>query len=182
MPNIKGNTNYNNATIRAKVKKQKINISGQVIQSLTTINSNIRTDTPLINSVLLSNSDYIGANPKQEKSFIKTDVQSYGNATTTKKGIARIATTEEVILGEDNSTIVTPFTLKNTVVSDKHYTHNQAIASNNWIINHNLNKKPSISVVDSANTIITGFKAEYVDLNTVIISFNGGFTGKAYLN
>lgn len=64
---------------------------------------------------------------------------------------------------------------------DKHYTHEQAIASDVWVIKHNLNKKPSIEVVDSAENIVIG-DYEYNDLNTVTLRFNGAFTGKAYFN
>ena len=68
------------------------------------------------------------------------------------------------------------------VAADKHYTHEQGIANDTWVIEHNLGKTPAIEVTDSANTIITGFKAQYNDLNTVTIYFNGAFTGYAYLN
>ena len=62
------------------------------------------------------------------------------------------------------------------------FVYEQGIASNIWIIEHNLNKKPSITVVDSADTVIGLFKAEYNDLNKVTLYFNGEFVGKAYLN
>lgn len=63
----------------------------------------------------------------------------------------------------------------------KGYVHEQGIASATWTINHNLNKFPSVSVVDSAgNEIISEVK--YIDLNTCIISMNGTFKGKAFLN
>ena len=62
------------------------------------------------------------------------------------------------------------------------FVYNQAIASDTWVIEHNLNKEPSITVTDSAGTRITGFQADYNNLNTVTITFNGGFTGKAVLN
>ena len=65
--------------------------------------------------------------------------------------------------------------------SDKHYTHEQAIASDTWVVHHNLNKKPSIEVVDSADNVWEG-DYEYNDLNTVTLHFNGAFTGKAYFN
>ena len=50
-----------------------------------------------------------------------------------------------------------------------------------WIIEHNLNKKPSITVVDSADTVMTCAK-EFVDMNNVKITFNAPFKGTAYLN
>ena len=64
---------------------------------------------------------------------------------------------------------------------DKKYTHTQISASNNWIINHNLNKFPSVTVVDSGGTIVIG-EISYININSVSISFNGIFSGKAYCN
>lgn len=57
----------------------------------------------------------------------------------------------------------------------------QGIPSNIWTINHNLNKFPSVTLVDSSGR---QFKAQidYTDLNNLTVSLNGGTTGKAYLN
>lgn len=61
------------------------------------------------------------------------------------------------------------------------FVYEQAIASDTWVIVHNLHKKPSVTVVDSADNVVE--KAErYIDDNTVEVTFNGEFTGKAYLN
>lgn len=61
------------------------------------------------------------------------------------------------------------------------YIHEQGVASSEWVINHNLNKFPSVTVVDSAdNEIIVGVR--YVDANTCIIDLTSPFKGKAYLN
>lgn len=61
------------------------------------------------------------------------------------------------------------------------YVHEQGIASSEWIINHNLNKFPSVTVVDSAGSeIIVGVR--YVDSNTCVIDLTSPFKGKAYLN
>lgn len=57
----------------------------------------------------------------------------------------------------------------------------QGIASDTWVIEHNLNKRPSITVVDSADNVVEGAE-KYIDENTVEIYFNGSFKGKAYLN
>lgn len=62
-----------------------------------------------------------------------------------------------------------------------HYTHTQIKSSKVWIIPHNLNKFPSITIVDSANTVVVG-NIEYIDNNTAIVSFSAEFSGKAYLN
>jgi hypothetical protein len=61
------------------------------------------------------------------------------------------------------------------------YIHTQSSPSENWTITHNLNKLPSITIVDSANSIVVG-DVEYLDTNRVKLSFIGSFSGKAYLN
>ena len=65
--------------------------------------------------------------------------------------------------------------------ADKNYVHKQSAASNEWTIVHNLGKYPSITVVDSAGTVVVG---EIVLQTTeqAVISFNGAFSGKAYCN
>jgi hypothetical protein len=61
------------------------------------------------------------------------------------------------------------------------YIHTQGVAASTWTINHNLNKYPSVTVVDSAeNEIIASVK--YQDANTCIIEMSSPFKGKAYLN
>lgn len=69
----------------------------------------------------------------------------------------------------------------NPITGDKNYVFEQAIASKEWRVIHNLNKKPSITVVDSAENVVTG-AYEYVDDNRVILRFNSAFVGKAYFN
>jgi hypothetical protein len=65
--------------------------------------------------------------------------------------------------------------------ADKHFEFEQGIASDVWVIEHNLGKKPSIMVVDSADNVVEGAE-RYIDENTIEIRFNGAFKGKAYLN
>jgi hypothetical protein len=67
------------------------------------------------------------------------------------------------------------------VGGDGHYTHNQVVASTQWNINHNLNKRPSVTVVDSAGTNVTG-AVSYPDANNVRIDFVGAMSGQAFLN
>lgn len=67
------------------------------------------------------------------------------------------------------------------VESDKTYVHNQSTNSTEWVINHNLNKLPSITVLDSAENTVIG-NVEYLDNNNVKITFNFPFSGKATLN
>jgi hypothetical protein len=64
---------------------------------------------------------------------------------------------------------------------DKHYTHNQSVASATWSVAHNLNKFPSVSVVLSTGQ--KGFgDVTYTDANNLTVSFAGLESGKAYIN
>lgn len=65
--------------------------------------------------------------------------------------------------------------------SDKFYEHNQIAASNTWVINHNLNKYPSVTIVDSGETKVEG-DVEYNSINQVTLTFSSVFSGKAYFN
>ena len=66
--------------------------------------------------------------------------------------------------------------------NDKFFAFEQGMPSDTWVINHNLNKKPSVEIVDSADTIITPDQIKYNDMNTVTVYFLAAFAGKAYCN
>ena len=61
------------------------------------------------------------------------------------------------------------------------YIHKQTMAASIWDINHNLDKYPAVSVVDSAGTQVYG-DVQYIDSNHLLIIFTSEFGGKAYLN
>lgn len=58
----------------------------------------------------------------------------------------------------------------------------QAIASASWVIEHNLNKRPSCTVVDTAGNVQAPNEITYNDENTMTVEFLAPFTGYAYLN
>lgn len=64
---------------------------------------------------------------------------------------------------------------------DKNYVHNQSSAASTWIIEHNLNKYPSISIIDSAGTEVYG-SINRVDENIAILEFSAPFSGTAICN
>lgn len=64
---------------------------------------------------------------------------------------------------------------------DKNYVHVQSSPSAQWTASHNLGKKPAVVVVDSADEVVYG-EIEYIDDNTVTLTFVGAFSGKAYFN
>lgn len=74
-----------------------------------------------------------------------------------------------------------PTTVTNVYAVDANYVHDQGVAAATWTIQHNLNKKCSVTVVDSANQIVVG-EIVYDSDNQVTITFSGSFSGKAYFN
>ena len=67
------------------------------------------------------------------------------------------------------------------VVTSTTYVYEQGIASDTWVIEHNLNKRPSVTVVDTAGTVFTA-SVVYNSENVCTVSINGATKGKAYLN
>ena len=57
----------------------------------------------------------------------------------------------------------------------------QNLPSTTWNITHNLGKFPSITVIDTGNTVVVG-EYNYTSNTNVILTFSAGFAGKAYLN
>ena len=68
-----------------------------------------------------------------------------------------------------------------SLINDKDFIFTQPTPSIEWIINHNMEKFPSVSVVNSNNILMYG-NTTYIDKNNLKINFSAGFSGKAYLN
>jgi hypothetical protein len=60
-------------------------------------------------------------------------------------------------------------------------THTQGSASATWTITHNLNKFPSVTIVDSEEEQVFGV-VDYQSANTIVLTFSAAISGKAYLN
>lgn len=61
------------------------------------------------------------------------------------------------------------------------FQHIQMVAADVWTIVHPLNKKPSVTVVDSAGTVVMG-DVEYTSNIQVVVRFSAPFSGTAELN
>ena len=57
----------------------------------------------------------------------------------------------------------------------------QNVPATTWNIQHNLGKFPSITVIDTGDTVVTG-EYNYTSNTNVILTFSAAFAGKAYLN
>ena len=61
------------------------------------------------------------------------------------------------------------------------YVHLQGSPSSTWVVNHNLNFYPNVTVQDSAGTIYEG-EISYTNLDSITVTFSSAFSGKAYLS
>ena len=61
------------------------------------------------------------------------------------------------------------------------FTYTQASASTQWDITHNLKFFPNVTVVDSGENFVIG-DIQYINLNSVRLTFSHPFAGKAYLS
>lgn len=64
---------------------------------------------------------------------------------------------------------------------DSNFVYTQSSPSAVWVVNHNLNKFCSVTVVDSANNVVFG-EVLYNSVNQVTLTFAGAFSGKAFFN
>jgi hypothetical protein len=64
---------------------------------------------------------------------------------------------------------------------DKNFVFNQVVPSTTWTVTHNLNKFPSVSVVDTGGTVVVG-SYTYDSDNQTTLNFTHAFAGKAYFN
>ena len=61
------------------------------------------------------------------------------------------------------------------------YVHIQSVPASVWNITHGLGFTPNITVVDTAGTVVEG-SYNYPNSNTVVLTFIGAFSGRAYLS
>ena len=84
-------------------------------------------------------------------------------------------------LKKNEDYFISLLTYNATAAADKNFVFTQSNAASTWVVTHNLNKYPSVSVVDSANTTVYG-EVDYNSLNQVTITFKSAFAGKAFFN
>ena len=60
------------------------------------------------------------------------------------------------------------------------HTHTQGTVSTVWTINHDLGGYPSVTIVDSAKTVVFG-EVNYISTTQVVVNFTTAFSGYAYL-
>jgi hypothetical protein len=119
----------------------------------------------------------------------QNDISTFGHFTidsyTSNGGVYTLALT--LVGGGSNGVIsenvfydFAVFTLSSGL-ADKTFEYQQVTPSTTWNIAHNLGKFPSITVIDTGDTVVTG-QYTYIDNNNVTLTFSAAFAGKAYLN
>lgn len=100
---------------------------------------------------------------------------------TTVSVVAPQQSTTSISVPERGITNVSIAGVKSIGIADARLEYEQATSSDVWSINHNLNKKPSVTIVDSGDNVVVG-EVQYIDNNNITVSFSATFSGKAYLN
>lgn len=98
-----------------------------------------------------------------------------------KYDVIHFQTSADQVITNDEMQFVTRQEKEQLSQINKTYLHNQIASEKVWEIEHNLGKFPSVSIIDSAGTMVIG-DVLYLDENHVRISFSFAFAGKAYLN
>jgi hypothetical protein len=86
----------------------------------------------------------------------------------------------DINVDEDVPNLITLTSATNQTVLTKRHVHSQPNVSSTWTINHTLDGKPSVTVVDSANTVVFG-EVTYNSNSQVTVTFTAPFSGYAYL-
>jgi len=124
------------------------------------------TSTTLVDSILTQN-----ANPGGTTLNVAGNISITG---TLADSNASVGTNGQVL-----TSTVTGISWADNVQATFEFT--QGVPATTWNITHNLNKFPSITVIDTGNTVVTG-EYNYTSNNTVTLTFSAAFAGKAYLN
>lgn len=69
----------------------------------------------------------------------------------------------------------------NKLYENRTYVHNQISPESEWVIEHELNKKPSVTITTEDNEMVLG-EVSYPSAHRVVVRFSTGFSGTAYLN
>lgn len=73
------------------------------------------------------------------------------------------------------------YAISDNTAGDKTFTFAQSTPASTWIIDHNLNKKPSVSVVDTGGNLCYG-EVVHNSNNRLTVTFSASFAGEAYIN
>lgn len=122
-----------------------------------------KADIDYVDSIVSAASDTINSRIDAEVETLNTEINKKVE-TVTGSDLIDVSRTDNAI-----------------TITSKTFVFEQGVASTEWVINHNLNKRPSIDLVDSSGREFEAVK-DYISDNQVIIRLDAATTGKAYLN
>ena len=88
-------------------------------------------------------------------------------------------TANQVIVNQDSPNLVT-VRANSGAANTRRHEFTQGQAASTWVITHTLGGKPSVTIVDSADTHVFG-EVQYVSNSQIMVTFSAAFSGKAYL-
>lgn len=89
-------------------------------------------------------------------------------------------TPSQVLISEDTPNLVVVRSGSGGSSNTRRHTHSQSTASAQWTITHTLGGKPSVTIVDSAGTVVIG-EVQYNSNTQISVYFSSSFSGYAYL-
>ena len=161
-----------------------IMLAGGTTEYKKILNKSVSTPLAVGNGVIVR---YVQGNIGNGYISEKMGVDVRGGGTTS--GVTSVdGLTGDVVLNDVKYSAQTLTTAQQTqartnigAVNDKTFVFTQSTASATWAIAHNLNKYPSVAIVDSGGTMVMG-EVTYTDANNLTVSFSAAFSGTAYLN
>ena len=89
-------------------------------------------------------------------------------------------TPNRVTVDQDSPNLVVVRSTSPSTANTRRFVHTQSSASTEWVITHTLGGRPSITIVDSAGTVVYG-EIQYLSNTQIEVSFSAPFSGYAYL-
>jgi len=86
----------------------------------------------------------------------------------------------QVVVDESAPTVINVMLTGSAGVNTRRTVHSQASPSITWTATHALGGKPSVMVVDTADTVVVG-DVTYISSTEIRIQFTAPFSGYAYL-
>lgn len=86
----------------------------------------------------------------------------------------------QVLVEEDSPTVIEVRLAGVGGANTRRHVHSQASPAETWTISHTLGGKPSVMVVDTADTVVVG-DVTYVSNTEIRVDFTAAFAGFAYL-
>lgn len=95
--------------------------------------------------------------------------------------LAKVNLKASVSCPETPTGVCTILDLEEIIADKGTYTQCFEQASSVWTVTHGLGEYPSVTVVDSANTVVVG-NVDYISSQQLRITFNASFSGCVFLN